>query len=375
MRHADEGTLHSYLDGELSPAEVVELERHLSVCAPCRAQLAEARSFLTEADDLVMALDVAASSSNAPVAIRALRPWRPRRTTLAWAATIVLAVGLGYSLRSQLDETTGARVATSPAPTQMADAPTTPAPAIAPLPRPDRQTAKATGQASPLATQPAGEAKPSPAIQLASADAVPVARPNDVDRLAERGSETSNYLPRQATPPAPTNAGGGASGIAMVDGTPVDTTLKGPTFGPANAPPPRRITLDEAVAQLGGSIRLIDGLAPQRVELLSGVDVPGADPDRQVIRVYYEEPDLGMVTLDQQRPGPSFAARDAREDRIEAAAPQVTVVPAAPLTAGRMVMRAPTPASTISWRSDGVWLSLTSHRAGVRMNELQARVK
>ena len=352
MRHADEGTLHSYLDGELSPAEVVELERHLSVCAPCRAQLAEARSFLTEADDLVVALDVAASSSKAPVAIRALRPWRPRLTSLAWAATIVLAVGLGYSLRPQLDETTGARVAISPAPTQKADAPTTPAPAIAPLPRPDRQTAKVTGQASPPATPPAGEAKPSPAAELASADAALAARSNDVDRLAERGSVTSNDLQRQATPAAPTNAAGGASGIAMVDGTPVDTTLKGPTFGPANAPAPRRITLDEAVAQLGGSIRLIDGLAPQRVE-----------------------PDLGMVTLDQQRPGPSFAARDAREDRNEAAAPQVTVVPAAPLSAGRMVMRAPTPASTISWRSDGVWLSLTSHRAGVRMNELQARVK
>ena len=42
MRHADEGTLHSFLDGELSPAEVEELERHLSVCVPCRALLAEA---------------------------------------------------------------------------------------------------------------------------------------------------------------------------------------------------------------------------------------------------------------------------------------------------------------------------------------------
>ena len=103
--------------------------------------------------------------------------------------------------------------------------------------------------------------------------------------------------------------------------------------------------------------------------------MPGADPDRQVIRVYYEEPDLGLVTLDQQRPAPSFLARDAREDRNEASTPPVTVVPGAPLTAGRMVMRAPSPVSTVSWRADGVWLSLTSHRAGVKMNELQARVK
>ena len=246
---------------------------------------------------------------------------------------------------------------------------------MAVAPRIDHQSAKATRERAPITDRGTGEAKPSPAAELASADAAPVARPNDVDRLAERGNATGNALQRQATPATSMNSAAGAAGIAMVNGTPVDTTLKGPTFGPANAPAPRRITLDEAVAQLGGSIRLVDGLAPQRVELLSGVDVPGADPDRQVIRVYYEEPDLGLVTLDQQRPGPSFAARDAREDRNEAAAPQVMVVPAAPLTAGRMVMRAPTPASTISWRSDGVWLSLTSHRPGVRMNELQARVK
>lgn len=374
MQHADEGTLHSYLDGELSPAEVTELERHMSVCAPCRAQLAAARSFLTEADDLVVALDVALPSMKAPVTTQARRPWQPHLTTLAWAATIVLAVGLGYSLRPQLDQTTGARIATSPAPTQMADAPTVPAPTVSVAPRTDHQSAKTALVMAPTMDRGAGEAKPSPAAELASADAAPAARPNDVDHLAENVSVTG--LQRQATPPTTPSPAAAASGIAMVEGTPVDTTLlRALNFGPANAPAPRRITLDEAVAQLGGSIRLIDGLAPQRVELLSGVDVPGADPDRQVIRVYYEEPDLGMVTLDQQRPGPSFAARDARADRNEAATPQVMVVPAAPLTAGRMVMRAPTPASTISWRTDGVWLSLTSHRPGVRMNELQARVK
>ncbi|MEO6067551.1 MAG: hypothetical protein ABIQ41_06190, partial [Gemmatimonadales bacterium] len=112
-----------------------------------------------------------------------------------------------------------------------------------------------------------------------------------------------------------------------------------------------------------------------RVELLSGVDVPGADPDRQVIRVYYEEPDLGLVTLDQQRPGPSYAAREDRERRFESAVPIITVNPAPTSRAPRVVARAPLLTSTLAWRSDGTWLALTSRLSGARMTELQARVK
>lgn len=374
MRHADEGTLHSYLDGELTPAEVTELERHLSICAPCRAQLAEARSFMTEADGLVVALDVPHAPTKPFVAPMAPPRWRPRLTTLAWAATIVIAVGLGYSLRPRFETAFGTKVVASPAETPVATAPASPAPMIAQAPGAPHQSAKATGETVPSTTRSATEPRPAPAAELASADPAPADRAADVDHLADQGNSTVNTLQRRLTT-QPTKPAAGGTGIAMVDGTPVDTTLRGPTFGPRNTPAPKRITLDEAVAQLGGSIRLIDGLAPQRVELLSGVDVPGADPDRQVIRVYYEEPDLGLVTLDQQRPAPSFLARDAREDRNEASTPPVTVVPGAPLTAGRMVMRAPSPVSTVSWRADGVWLSLTSHRAGVKMNELQARVK
>jgi len=374
VRHADEGTLHSYLDGELTPAEVTELERHLSICAPCRAQLAEARSFMTEADGLVVALDVPHAPTKPFVAPMAPPRWRPRLTTLAWAATIVIAVGLGYSLRPRFAPAIGSEVIASPPQTPVADAPASPTPTVVIAPRITPPSAKATGVTAPGTTRGGSEPQPTPAAELASTDAVPAARAADVDHLAEQSNAAANTLQRQAAR-QPVNSAAGASGIAMVDGTPVDTTLKGPTFGPANTAAPRRITLDEAVAQLGGSIRLIDGLAPQRVELLSGVDVPGADPDRQVIRVYYEEPDLGLVTLDQQRPAPSFLARDAREDRNEASTPPVTVVPGAPLTAGRMVTRAPSPVSTVSWRADGVWLSLTSHRAGVKMNELQARVK
>jgi hypothetical protein len=192
----------------------------------------------------------------------------------------------------------------------------------------------------------------------------------------ELGTGAVATLQRQGEPQKAASPVAGASGVALVEGTPVDTTLRRTLrFGPPNTPAPRRITLDEAVTQLGGSIRLIDGLAPQRVELLSGVDVAGADPDRQVVRIYYEEPDLGLITLDQQRPGPSFAARDGREDRNEATSgiPTVTVAPFSPPTSNPTLGRVQV--NTVAWRADGVWLALTSHRPGVKMSELQARVK
>ena len=120
---------------------------------------------------------------------------------------------------------------------------------------------------------------------------------------------------------------------------------------------------------LGGSIQLIDGLTPQRVEVLAGVDVAGADPDRQVVRVYYEEPDLGLVTLDQQRPGPSFESRRAESPT---AMPQVAVIPSAPPAPYR---RGVPDLNTLAWRADGVWLSLTTRLPAERAAQLQARVK
>src|SRR6266853_3218378 len=101
MSHVDEGTLHSYLDGELSPDERAAVESHLSQCATCRASLAEERALLDRASAL---LGSARPVERPAPPFEQLRreskrsPWRVRRS-IAWAASIVLAIGLGYSLR------------------------------------------------------------------------------------------------------------------------------------------------------------------------------------------------------------------------------------------------------------------------------------
>ena len=63
----------------------------------------------------------------------------------------------------------------------------------------------------------------------------------------------------------------------------------------------RVVSMEEAVRVLGGQIRLIDGLTPNRIEVGPGTAVAGADPGLQVVRVVYAD---GAVTLDEQRPAP-----------------------------------------------------------------------
>jgi len=101
MPHVDEGSLHAYLDGELPSAERKTLEAHLAECASCRAMLAEERALLDRASALLGAARPA--ERPAPpfeqLRPRATRrsPWRVR-TPVAWAASLALALGIGYYL-------------------------------------------------------------------------------------------------------------------------------------------------------------------------------------------------------------------------------------------------------------------------------------
>ena len=98
MSHVDDGALHAYLDGELSPAERAQLEAHIAECPACRTRLEEERALVARASSL---LGLAQPREQAAPPLHQLR--RPRlgwrlRVPIAWAATVVLAVGVGYYL-------------------------------------------------------------------------------------------------------------------------------------------------------------------------------------------------------------------------------------------------------------------------------------
>jgi anti-sigma factor RsiW len=57
MQHLDEGTIHTWLDGELPPSEREAVEAHIASCAQCAAAVAEARGFVAASSRILTALD------------------------------------------------------------------------------------------------------------------------------------------------------------------------------------------------------------------------------------------------------------------------------------------------------------------------------
>jgi anti-sigma factor RsiW len=104
MSHIDEGTLHSYLDGEVSDVQRTEIEGHLATCDECRANLETAEALSVRAADLLAELEPGAVQAptwreieERAAARRRAAPRRFRfRPGLAWAASIALAFAIGW---------------------------------------------------------------------------------------------------------------------------------------------------------------------------------------------------------------------------------------------------------------------------------------
>jgi len=154
MSHLEEGVLHALLDGELRSADLAAVEAHLAGCGTCKARLEEARRFKTEALALIIELDGVpdARPQDQPRPGTRIPAWLPR---MAWAATIVLAVGLGWSMRAGPEPER---------PSQVLDerpAPTVPV-------RPELRAARRAAPAAPAETE-------APALNLARKSAAPAA--------------------------------------------------------------------------------------------------------------------------------------------------------------------------------------------------------
>jgi len=147
MSHVDDGALHAYLDGEVSPVERTQLEAHVAECAACRTRLDEARALIARAGGL---LGLAHPPERAMPPLHQLR--RPRltwrlRVPLAWAASVMLALGLGYYIGGESPEQPVPLAAAhqEDAMRSVAEAdrlaPATPPPAVAKARAPERRSA------------------------------------------------------------------------------------------------------------------------------------------------------------------------------------------------------------------------------------------
>ena len=91
MQHPDEGTIHAWIDGELSPDDAAALEAHLTECPECSTLAAEARGLVAASSRIVSALDTVPGDV-IPKSAPRRRPWYAS-TQLRAAAAIVIVAG------------------------------------------------------------------------------------------------------------------------------------------------------------------------------------------------------------------------------------------------------------------------------------------
>src|SRR5216117_2854352 len=122
MSHVDDGTLHTYLDGELAPAEARGVDAHLAQCPACRERLEQERALITRAGEL-LALAAPPDRELPPFRAGDVKPptrlWWRVRLPLAWAATIVLALGIGTYLGRGVEQGRRAETAADTAPARL----------------------------------------------------------------------------------------------------------------------------------------------------------------------------------------------------------------------------------------------------------------
>jgi hypothetical protein len=355
MSHLDEGMLHELLDSELSPADARAARAHLAACAECRALYEEARSFFEESERLVTALDSGLAVPFRPSAVPPSRPSRglPLRT-LAWAASIFLAISLGYygsDFKRRSAEKQGVRLETAASPAQ-------PAESVA-------AAAKGQVTASGGPAQESEQRRDAPAAPAVAAKQPTPAGLNDsaagfraegavaqsADRLKRQAHEgVADRRLAEADQGAPAREAPAPQAAASLNAA---AKAAAPAPVPSGAPAFRRIPMEEAVRQLGGTIRLIEGLTPERVESGSGQLVTGARPDPSVVRVIYLDPPRREIWLDQQHgTGPVAAAGDT------------------------ILLPGHGGGQSLQWRpAPGEWLSLTGFLTADSLGALARRVR
>ncbi len=255
MSHVDDGTLHAYLDGELTPVESERLDAHLAACLACRARLEEERALIERASKLLSRAVPPTPERAAPPLHQLRRPrvaWRVRMP-LAWAATVLMAVGLGWFLRGP---TAGLRSAAGDS--QLDSAPSAQLAAAAPPRAPAPDSRLATTPSGPVERQrsnladaaAAGAAADRPAPVPAAREETDEQRP--VAKAADQLAQGSDSGALRAAPAAPV-----AGNAIVVTAAPLDASRDAfarrlSTVWPVIEPQPARDLLGVPPAAIPG---------------------------------------------------------------------------------------------------------------------------
>ena len=284
MQHLDEGTLHALVDGEVDSEELGAIQAHLETCADCRVRLDEARAMAGEAEQLVEAIEVPGPGRQDGTTAGRQRPKRWPVRELAWAASIVVAAGLGYAggREPQIIPEPQLSAPTGPAQAE-ADAPAGPPASVSERFRAERDTGAGADQerrgaaaADQIANRrlddsPARDLDRSPAarVQEGRVDTSQMAKTLAVEPTREPASAAP-----AAPPPVPSRAPAEAAEVTdalrsrLTAARRLEQGQRAAQVGLArvNEAAFVTVTLEEANRLLGGRLRRLDGLVPERVQ-------------------------------------------------------------------------------------------------------------
>jgi hypothetical protein len=204
MSHVDDGELTAYADGAypVNDPEALRISAHLSTCGNCRTRLEQSQELRSRAAEILAYASPASltapsfESLQTKVARPSARVRQP--IPLAWAATIILALGIGWFGRGAWQPPIATRTAelrdtgtTVPAVVQeeQAVAP----PAAAPAPQVARGTMTAPARRRDLAEADKNEVVPTERGEVAA----------DVAVGAAAGRAAGNVAPSAPAPPPP----------------------------------------------------------------------------------------------------------------------------------------------------------------------------
>lgn len=317
MGHISDRTLDNLLDGSIDDAGELAIEEHVRHCDRCAHRLREwellfpqIRSLMPTGDHQVGAGQAAIAAPRAPAVF--VPDWTPPRsphampTRLAWGLVVVLALGAGYLLYQRSKDDNTLSIGYMPESFETAS---------------QSSSGDSAGMGSGIPTSQNPPVPSLEVIRMQQESALARVR----DSLAVAASVPEPAQPQQATPPptearaseqdvrgASPNREAPASFPIKLDSAPKqparETVPAETTVTPeALSPLPsqfQRVTLGEAISRLAGTVRLIQGLNPEAVEIAQGSALPGADPGKAVVRVVYNAPE-GRLIMDQQRLGRS----------------------------------------------------------------------
>ena len=350
MSHIEDGRLHAYLDGECAEREIEQIEAHLAICDECQERLEAATAASRTASDLLAEVEPGPVSApswrelEARAAARARSA--PRRTwvkpSLAWAAMIAIAFGIGWFSNTYWSAARYAPSSSLPTETPIAAADALEEEQLPQAPEQTRTGAQVGEQsaepdlaneqvsydlrAKAVSEPPA--TRPQPGRAAGVEGEVEKSAPEEALAAARRRSEeaenrtqavTEDVAARPPAEPSPAVAGVDATRELaerrerqdLLADKPQPQAEIIPSFAAQKSvlraesdeatPGFFGVQPEDAAVWLDGNLRTLPDLQLKRVEVGPGTAVPGALPGLPAVRLVYEDAAGHPLVLIQQR--------------------------------------------------------------------------